>query len=184
MFDLNGMLYHTQHIFKVPTRPFCHPNERDYDSELDTLINRKAVRARPGLRDFLREVLDLAHVIVWSFMVMENMQPIVDYLFRDLPSPCLVLGQEDCDELLDEKGLPIPKFGGRGGGQQSLKVLRSRLWRGIPRLQGAPHGWWPTPENTLLVDDNPAKSVLNPRAKSSSPTRGLAIETTHFWSIR
>ena len=169
MFNLNGVFCHTQHIPRVPTCPFRHPNERDYDGELNTLINRKVVRARLGVRDFLREVLDLAHVIVWSSMVMENTEPIVHFLFRDLPSPCLILGQEECDELLDEKGLPVPKFGGRGGGQQFLKVLRSRLWRGIPRLQGVPHGWWPTPENTILIDDSPTKSVLNPPGKVIFP---------------
>ena len=29
-------------------------------------------------------------------------------------------------------------------------------------MEGVPHGCWPTPENTLFIDDNPAKSVLNP----------------------
>ena len=169
MFNVNRVLCHIEHIPKVPTRPFRHPDERDYDGELDTLINRKAVRARPGLRDFLREVLDLAHVIVWSSMVMENTKPIVDFHFRNLPSPCLILSQEDCDELLDKKGLPVPKFGSCGGGQRFLKVLQSRLWRGIPRLQGVPHGWWLTPENTVLIDDSPTKSVLNPPGNTIFP---------------
>jgi hypothetical protein len=153
---------HPTHPQGPPPRPFNHPKEMNYDGELDTLINRKAVHARPGLCDFLREVLDLFHVIVWSSMIMDNTEAIVDFLFRGLPRPCLVLGQEACDELVDEKGFPIPKFGGRGGGQQFLKVLRSRFWRGIPVLEGVPHGHWPTPENTLLIDDNPTKSVLNP----------------------
>ena len=143
-------------------RPFRHPDERNYDGELDTLINRKVIRARLDLRDFLHEVLDFAHILVWSSMVMKNTEPIIDFLFHDLPSPCLILGQETYDELLDEKGLPVPKFGSRGGGQQFLKVLKSRLWRGVPPLEEVPHKWWPTPENTLLINDNPIKSVLNP----------------------
>jgi hypothetical protein len=116
---------------------------------------------RPGLRRFVREVQDLAHVIVWSSMVLENTEPIVSFLFHGLEPPCLVLGQESCDELLDDRGRPIPKVGG-GGGQQFLKVLKSRLWDIVPTLRGVPAGWWPTPLNTLLVDDSPAKSVLNP----------------------
>jgi hypothetical protein len=134
----------------------------DFCPVISPSINHKAVRARPSLRDFLREVLDLFHVVVWSSMVMDNTESIVDFLFRGLPSPCLILGQEACNELVDEKGFLVPKFGGRGGGQQFLKVLRSRLWRGIPMLEGVPHGHWPTSENTLLIDDNPTKSVLNP----------------------
>ena len=133
----------------------------DYDGELDTLINHKAVRARPGLRAFLSEVLDLFHVIVWSSMVLDNTEPIVRFLFSGLPGPCMVLGQEACEELFDEKGVPVPKFGG-GGGQQFLKVLRTKLWDVVPRLDDVPHGWWPTADNTLLVDDSPTKSVLNP----------------------
>jgi len=156
------VLCHTQHIPKVPPRPFHHPDEMAYDGELDTLINRKAVRARPGVRDFLREMLGLFYVVVWSSMIMDNTESIVDFLFRELPRPCLVLGQEACDDLVDQKGLPVPKFGGRGGGQQFLKVLATRLWRGVPPLEGVPHGHWPTSENTLLVDDSPTKSVLNP----------------------
>ena len=128
VFDLNGVLFTPNTILKVPMHPFRHPDEREYDGKLDTLINHKVVCSRPGLQDFFCEVLSFAHVIVWSSMVLENTEPIVNFLLRDLPSPCLVLGQEACDELLDEKGLLIPKFGGQGGGQQFLKVLGSGLW--------------------------------------------------------
>ena len=41
-------------------------------SSIDTLINRKAVHARPGLWDFLCEVFGFAHVVMWSSMVIEN----------------------------------------------------------------------------------------------------------------
>ena len=131
------------------------------DQDGDTLINHKIVRARPGLRRFLREVQDLAHIIVWSSMVLANTEPIVSFLFHGLAPPCLVLGQESCDDLHDERGRPIDKVGG-GGGQQFLKVLKSKLWDVVPTLRDVPSGWWPTPLNTLLVDDSPPKSVLNP----------------------
>ena len=168
VFDLNGVLCHTAHVPKVPTASYRSPKEMDYDGDYDTLINRKAVRARPGLRAFLREVLDLAHVVVWSSMVSDNTEPIVRFLFSSLPGPCLVLGQEDCDELFDDKGALVPKFGGKGG-QQFLKILNSKLWVGIPLLEGVPYGWWPTAENTLLVDNSPTKSVLNPPGSAIFP---------------
>ena len=179
MFDLNGVLCHTERIPKVPKCSFSHPDDRNYDGELATLINRKAVRARPGMRDFLREVLGLAHVIVWSSMIMENTEAIVHFLFRDLPRPCLVLGQEACDELLNEKGFPVLKYG-RGGGQQFLKHLRTRLWQGIPVLEGVPHGHWPTPGNTLLIDDSPHKSVLNPPGNVIFPDPWTGDENDTF----
>ena len=95
-------------------------------------------------------------------MVLENMEPIFNFLFCDLPSLCLVLSQEAWNELLDEKGVSVSKFGGRGTWHQFLKVLRFRLWLSVPPLEGFPHGCWPTLETTLLIDDGPAKSVLNP----------------------
>ena len=156
------MLCHTKHIPKVPMCHFHHPDERDYDGELDTLINRKVFPARLSLQDFFREVLNFIHVVVWSSMVMENTKPIINFIFRDLPIPCLILSQEAYDELLGGRGLLVPKFGGQGGGQQFLKVLRSRLWRDIPPMEGVLHGCWPTLENTLLIDNSPTKSILNP----------------------
>ncbi len=140
----------------------------DYDGHFDTFINKKAVRARPGLRPFLREVLDLAHVIIWSSMVMDNTKAIVSFLFRDLAMPCMILGQEHCDELHDRSGRVVPKVAG-GGGPQFLKVLRKNLWVGVPMLEGVPHGCFPTPDNTLLVDDSPAKSILNPPGNAIFP---------------
>jgi hypothetical protein len=74
--------------------------------------------------------------------------------------PCLLLDQEHYDELHDCNGKIVPKVP-RGGGPQFLKVLKLNLWVGVHMLEGLSHGRLPTPENTLLVDDNPAKSILN-----------------------
>lgn len=50
-----------------------------------------------------------------------------------------------------------------GRGQQFLKVLKSNLWVVIPWLNGIPHRWWwLIAGNTVLVDENPTKSVVNP----------------------
>lgn len=59
----------------------------DYDREFDTFINHKAIRARPNLITFLREVLDLAHVVIWSSMVLDNMESIVRSCFLQSPEP-------------------------------------------------------------------------------------------------
>lgn len=59
-------------------------------------------------------MLDLAQVVIWSFMVLDNKWPIVSFLFCDLSSPCLVLGKESYYELFNETNVPVPvpKFGG------------------------------------------------------------------------
>lgn len=82
--------------------------------------------------------------------------------------PCLLLGQEHYDELHDHSGKIVPKVAG-GSGPQFLKVLRNNLWVGIHMLEGVSHGCLPTPENTLLVDDNPTKSILNPPSNAILP---------------
>jgi len=148
--------------------PLRSPQEMDYEGKFYTLINKKAVRARPGLRRFLSDVLHLAHVVVWSSMLMDNTEAIVGFLFRELARPCLILGQEACDELRDRSGKVVPKVAG-GGGQQFLKVLKRNLWVGVPVLEGVPYGCWPTPENTLLIDDSPTKSILNPPGNAIFP---------------
>lgn len=71
----------------------------------------------------------------------------------------------------------MPKFKG-GRGQQFLKVLKFNLWVVIPWLKAIPHRWWLIAENTILVEDNPTKSIVNPLALSSSLTHELAIEKT------
>ena len=48
-----------------------------------------------------------------------------------------------------------------GGGPHFLKVLKKKLWVGVHVLKKVPHSCLPTPENTLLVDDSPTKSLLN-----------------------
>ena len=81
--------------------------------------------------------------------------------FRELAMPYLLLGEEQCDDLHDRVGKIVPKVRG-GRGLQFLKVLKKNLWMGIPMLEGVPHSCLPTPENTLLIDDIPTKSILNP----------------------
>ena len=92
---------------------------------------------------------------------MDSTKAIVGFLFQDLAIPSLFLGQEHCDDLIDRSGKIVPKVGG-GRGPQFLKVLRKNLWVGVPMLEGVSRGCWLTPENTLLIDDSPTKSILNP----------------------
>ena len=47
----------------------------DNDRALNTFINRKFVYACLGLRTFLRNVLDLHHIVVWSSKALDNMNP-------------------------------------------------------------------------------------------------------------
>ena len=110
VFDLNGVLCHSRQMPHVSYVRYSQPPDVDKDG--DTLINHKVVRARPGLKRFLLDVQAVAHVIVWSSMVLSNTEPIVSFLFHGLDPPYLVLGQESCDDLRDERGRPVDKVGG------------------------------------------------------------------------
>ena len=90
----------------------------DYDRE--TLINHKVVRICPGLRRFLHEVQNLAHVIVWSSMTLKNTKPIISLVFRSIIAYLAL----SCNELLNKRGKLVPKVGGgwRAEVSQSLEA--------------------------------------------------------------
>jgi hypothetical protein len=108
-------------------------------------------------------------------MLINNTKAIVGFLFQELAMPCLLLSQEHCDDLHDRNGKP--KVGG-GRGPQFQNILKKNLWVGVPMLEGVPHGYLPTPEYTLITDDNPAKISSIPRAMPYSGILGNAIEMT------
>ena len=92
IFDLNGVLCQSKHILHSASRgPFRSPQNMDYGGQFDTFILKKVIRARPGLRCFLCEVLGFAHVVIWSSMLMNNTKAIVGFLFQELAMPCLLL---------------------------------------------------------------------------------------------
>ena len=99
------------------------------------------------------------------------------HLFVELAMPCLLLNQKHCDDLHDRSGKIVPKVGGDHG-PQFQNILKKNLWVGVPMLEGVPHGCLPTPENTLLTDDNPAKISSISRAMPYSGILGNAIEMT------
>lgn len=93
--------------------------------------------------------------------MLNTARQVVDFLFQDLPPPCLVLGQESCHELHDRNGNKIMKSGG-GYCPQFLKVMHKVLWGACPSLSRCPSHIRPSPENTLLLDDSPEKCILTP----------------------
>lgn len=53
--------------------------------------------------------------------------------------------------------------------KQFLKILSLHIWEAFPRLVGCPQTFRPSPTNTLLVDDSPSKSCLNPIGNTLFP---------------
>lgn len=75
--------------------------------------------------------------------MLNTNQHVVDFLFKDLDPPCLVLGQENCDEPYDRNGHKIMKLGG-GHCPQFLKVMQRVMcvcWGavGVPVVEPMSH---------------------------------------------
>jgi hypothetical protein len=132
----------------------------DYDG-LPTYIKSKLVYLRPWLRRFLEIVHSKWWVIVWSSMKSENTQAVVEFIFKGLEPPCLVLGQDACRVLITPEGTVVKKPGNPAVNQY-LKVLKPVIWDQRPSMVGVPYTVRPARENTLMVDDSASKNILNP----------------------
>ena len=124
-------------------------------------IKSKLVYLRPGLRRFLQIAQSKWWVIIWSSMKSENTQAVVEFIFKGLEPPCLVLGQESCKLLTTPEG-KIVKKPNNSAVNQYLKVLKPIFWDQRPSMVGVPYNLRPTRENTFMVDDSPSKNILNP----------------------
>jgi hypothetical protein len=160
--DLNGVLVQCVHCPRVPTVPYCKPEDAKYDGP-PTYIKSKLVHLRPGLRRFLQTIQRKWWVVVWSSMTADNTNAVVEFIFKGIEPPCLVLAEDACKTLYtpDRK---IVKKPNNPTSPQYLKILRLALWDQRPSLIGVPYDVRPTRANTLMVDDSAAKNVLNPPA--------------------
>ena len=159
--DLNGVLVQCVHSPKEPTVPHCRPSEEIYHGP-PVYIKSKLVHLRPYLRQFLEVVQRRWWVIVWSSMTAENTNAIVEFIFKGLDHPCLVLAQEACRTLMTRDG-GIVRKPNNPKSPQYLKVMKPIFWDQRPTLMNVPYTLKTTPGNTLMVDDSPAKTFLNPR---------------------
>ena len=160
--DLNGVLVQCVHCPRVPTVPFCKPEDANYNGP-PTFIKSKLVHLRPWLRTFLEIVQQRWWVVVWSSMKAENTNAVVEFIFKGLEPPCMVLAQEACRVLYTPDGKVVKKPNNPAS-PQYLKVLKPIFWDQRPSLIGVPYDVRPTRENTLMVDDSAAKNMLNPTA--------------------
>lgn len=160
--DLNGVLVQCVHCPRVPTVPFCKPEDAKYDGP-PAYIKSKLVHLRPWLRRFLQMVQRRWWVVVWSSMTPDNTNAVVEFIFKGIEPPCLVLAQNACKILYTHENKVVKKPNNPSV-PQYLKVMRLALWDQRPSLIGVPYDVRPTRENTLMVDDSAAKNVLNPTA--------------------
>ena len=129
--------------------------QASYCCKFPAFVGPKAVYTRPEVRAFLAEIRNITNsIVVWSSMKKSTVDEIAKYLFSDMSSPNLILGQESCERievrpkvfLMDQNNSNKMIF---------LKTLSSTLFR--RRVESMILD----SDNTLFIDDSPEKSVCN-----------------------
>ena len=120
-----------------------------FSHETPTIVEGKAVYTRQNLREFLRQLSNIAvKIVVWTSMVRSNADLVASYLFTGNSKPYRILAQDQCKMILfPHRRLSRPAQAGI-----FMKVLSEQLFH-----ESSPF----TKENTLLIDDSREKSVCN-----------------------
>lgn len=148
IFDVNGLLADI-----VSPRP--------QDVKADIYIPKRAVFKRPFLEDFLRFCFNRFKVAIWSSRTTMVLDPVVNFLFRDLKKNLLFIWDASrCSKTgsktIEDKHKPMV-----------FKDLR-KLWK----INGPDDAWLKgnfDESNTLLLDDSPYKALLNPKHTAIFP---------------
>jgi hypothetical protein len=152
--DINGILCHCMEKKTTNKMPFVNSmQQRIHSSTVPTIVGPKAVFTRPGLHEFLTTIRKFAaRVIIWSSMKRSIVEEIVHYLFRGLPQPFEVLGQDNSRKIEIYQGKYLKVIG--GSKEIFQKNLSEALFVGSTQLDK---------ENTIIIDDSPEKCVCNDR---------------------
>jgi hypothetical protein len=124
-----------------------------YSSTVPMIVKPKAIFTHPALLEFLTEISKFAaHIFIWSSMKRSTVDKIVNYLFRSLPLPFDILGQDSYRKIETSRDKYLTMIG--GSKEIFLKNLSEALFVGSTLLDQ---------ENTILIDDSPEKCVCNDR---------------------
>ena len=120
-----------------------------FSHETPTIVGGKAVYARQNLREFLRQLSNIAvKIVVWTLMVRSNADLVASYLFTGNSKPYRILAQDQCKIIM----FPPGRLSRPGQPGIVMEVLSEQLFH-----ESSPF----TKENTLLIDDSREKSVCN-----------------------
>ena len=148
--DMNGLLGQCIPKFELGRVRRVHEmRDNIFSHETPTIIGGKAMYARQNLREFLRELSNIAvRIVVWTSMVRSNADLVVSYLFTGNPKPYRILAQDQCKMIL----FPPGRLSRHGQAGILMKVLSEQLFH-----ESSPF----TKVNTLQMDDSREKSVCN-----------------------
>lgn len=157
--DLNGLLLHRQYQSVADEQQKTSNHRR---ACADAIINNFAVYIRPDAIEFLKWCHEHFVVALWSTCRRQNMQPLIDLLYTDIPrhEPDMILSQEDCFNT----GIMHPMFPSK----PILVKLLTSVWQKFKSKDSNKHGHFAA-HNTLLLDDAPYKAIGNERFTSIHP---------------
>lgn len=93
-------------------------------------------------------------------MKPENIQAVMEFIFKGFKPSVLVLGQESCMILTIHNNKAVMKPINHVVNQY-LKVLKFFLWDHCMSMVGFPYDKQHVWDNTLMVDNNLSKDILN-----------------------
>ncbi|KAF9626436.1 hypothetical protein IFM89_033255 [Coptis chinensis] len=124
-----------------------------YVPKADRRINNRSVFMRPFCKDFLKFCFEKFDVGIWSSKMSKNMVGVVDFLLGDLKNQLRFSWDQsystDTGLTLSQIGLVTHKSNEKPLFLMELK----KIWNKYADYNES---------NTLLVDDTPYKSLLNP----------------------
>ena len=153
--DLNGILCVCTKYRFLPRIVAWNPEFAPHSSSVPARIGPKAVYIHPLCSTFFSALSGFADITIWSSMCKLPVQKICEYLFRRLPMPLHIFGQDSGNQInvmirynrfttMKVKGIYKDIF---------LKTLSKGL---VHRFNGKF-----TKNNTIIIDDNPVKHILN-----------------------
>ena len=150
VFDVNGVLSQCIPKFELGRVRRVHEmRDNIFNHETPTIVGGKAVYAQQNLREFLRQLSNIAlRIVVWTSMVRSNADLVASYLFTGNPKPYRIVAQDQCKMIL----FPPRRLSRLGQPAIFMKVLSEQLFH-----ESSPF----TKENTLLIDDSREKSSCN-----------------------
>ena len=104
--DMNGVLGQCIPKFELGRVRRVHEmRDNIFSHETPTIVGGKAVYARQNLREFLRQLSNIAvRIVVWMSMVRSNADLVASYLFTGNSKPYRILAQDQCKMIVFPPG--------------------------------------------------------------------------------
>ena len=135
--DVNGVLDQCIPKFELGRVRRVHEmRDNIFSHETPTIVGGKAVYTRQNLREFLRQLSNIAvRIVVWTSMVRSNVDLVASYLFTGNPKPYRIFAEDQCKMIL----FPPGRLSWPGKAGIFMKVLSSNCFTRVHLSQRRTH---------------------------------------------